>query len=185
MLHQGPRKRNWFESWEVKVWYIGGFTPPLYLVISIAHVYVLTGRVYDRYPWDASHHAYYPGRVRSGETFAIWALLGPSSMILVPSVDISHRIISIHSDHAVLPLRARSFSYLYPSCQGRRCRPGCCHQTNNVLQSQCKQNFYCAQLPHLIHTAVFAAFTGGSGGVSIFVHCPVTCSGHRRHSGST
>lgn len=25
MLHQGPDKRDWFDSWEVRVWYIGQY----------------------------------------------------------------------------------------------------------------------------------------------------------------
>jgi hypothetical protein len=39
MLHQGPNKRDWFESWEVRVWYIGELIIFLKLILSLIPSY--------------------------------------------------------------------------------------------------------------------------------------------------
>ena len=39
MLHQGPIKRAWFDSWEVKVWYIGPSPRALCVTVSLTHTY--------------------------------------------------------------------------------------------------------------------------------------------------
>ncbi|KIM82405.1 hypothetical protein PILCRDRAFT_461398 [Piloderma croceum F 1598] len=35
MLHQGPKKRDWFESWEVKVWYMGSIVAILGMPLTV------------------------------------------------------------------------------------------------------------------------------------------------------
>lgn len=73
MLHQGPKKRDWFESWEVRVWYMGKLTisasPVLYS--NFRNRLRFAGRIYCRHPWDATHSAYHPGRDRPGGTHRI------------------------------------------------------------------------------------------------------------------
>ena len=141
MLHQGPHKRNWFDSWEVRLWYIGEIIT--FLLVIYSHLPLrpcLMCRLCILHSWDAINSCYHALRDWSGEINRNGFSSIFSSRISVPSLGVSHWVVCLHSDDTMFPLRARSLSYFYTSCQGRRCRPGCRLQTNHILWFECKWN---------------------------------------------
>lgn len=133
-MHQGPRKRDWFHSWEFRLWYIGmdprtsrqhlrvELTCILGCMVSFLGLFATT--LMTRRNLETVRQSHYP--------------MASTNQSLVSRVDFRCRGISFNFRDNPLPLPASPFSGLHTKYQRRWWHTRCCGTTKHFLPIKCE-----------------------------------------------
>lgn len=135
MLHQGPKKRDWFGSWEVRVWYIGEcaqWNEILPHVLTDFFSFHIAGSLIAVLGMPLT--AFITRNTLMQVRLKLYLLSSCTlSRSVVWCMDFSRWVHGSAGDHDMLPLHPCSFSQFSPPCQRRRRRTGSRYQINNIL----------------------------------------------------